>query len=145
VNELVLNARKHSRPHGAAKALRKRCHLLVEFPHPELESVVIEWEHFSPSVFVQLKKNAQEPLQFVEKRTPAELDGTLQNFIDPATGLRFLDEAFNADIVFSARAFSFLQPEPDLVLPAQSLWECRAEALGALNITEEKLAALPQS
>jgi hypothetical protein len=73
---------------------------------------------------------------------PTELSGVLKNFIDPATGLRFSDYAFNVDIVFSSRAFSLLQPEPDLVLPAQSLWECRAEALAEMKIRDAPSAFL---
>jgi hypothetical protein len=142
---IALNQRKHA---AETQPLRKKIHILVEFPHPELESVVVEWERMSPSIFVQVKRSVDEPLQFPGKRDdweqakpaihqePAELSGVLRNFIDPATGLRFSDHAFNADIVFSSRAFSLLQPEPDLVLPAQSLWECRAEALAELKIRD---------
>jgi hypothetical protein len=139
---IALNQRKHSAP--AASSLRKKIHLLLEFPHPELESVVIEWENMPPSIFVQAKNNAEEPLRFPGKRAdlPAELSGVLRNFVDPATGLRFSDYAFNADIVFSSRAFSLLQPEPDLVLPAQSLWECRAEALAEMKIRDAPNAFL---
>ena len=87
---------------------------------------MVEWENMPPSFFVQAKRNADEPLQVPGKRAdwtqesptapgePAELTGILKNFIDPATGLRFSDYAFNVDIVFSSRAFSLLQPEPDL-------------------------------
>ena len=52
----------------------------------------------------------------------------------------FIEEAFFADIVFSARAFALLQPEPDLVLPAQDLWEARAEALSALKLPDAPLS-----
>jgi hypothetical protein len=143
---IALNQRKHEAP--TSGSLRKKIHILVEFPHPELESIVVEWENMAPSIFVQVKRNSDEPLQFPGKRAdweqekpavskePAELSGILKNFIDPATGLRFSDYAFNVDIVFSARAFSLLQPEPDLVLPAQSLWECRAEALAEMKIRD---------
>jgi hypothetical protein len=147
---IALNQRKYP----ASGALRRKVHILVEFPHPELESVVVEWENTPPSIFVQLKRTCDEPLQFPGKRAdwdqakpavheePAELSGVLKNFIDPATGLRFSDYAFNVDIVFSSRAFSLLQPEPDLVLPAQSLWECRAEALAELKIRDAPNAFL---
>jgi hypothetical protein len=149
---IALNQRKHQPP--ASGSLRKKIHILVEFPHPELESVVIEWENMPPSIFVQVKRNVEEPLQFPGKRAdweqakpsastePTELSGVLKNFIDPATGLRFSDYAFNVDIVFSSRAFSLLQPEPDLVLPAQSLWECRAEALAEMKIRDAPSAFL---
>jgi hypothetical protein len=149
---ITLNQRKYQAP--AAGLLRKKIHILVEFPHPELESVVVEWENMPPSIFVQVKRNAEEPLQFPGKRAdweqekpltpfePAELSGVLRNFIDPATGLRFSNFAFNVDIVFSSRAFSLLQPEPDLVLPAQSLWECRAEALAEMKIRDAPNAFL---
>jgi hypothetical protein len=135
---------------------RKRTHVLVEFPHPDLESIVVQWEHFRPTVLVQLKRNPSEPLQFPGKRTDmpassgdtpqgdaAELNQTLRNFLDPSTGSPFSDEAFLADIVFSARAFSLLQPEPDLVLPAQDLWEARAEAIGALQLQDLSLSEIP--
>jgi hypothetical protein len=134
---------------------RKRTHVLVEFPHPEHESVVVQWEHFRPTVLVQLKRNSSEPLQFPGKRTdmptsgdspkgdPSELNQTLRNFLDPASGLPFSDEAFLADIVFSARAFALLQPEPDLVLPAQDLWDARAEAISALQLLDLPLSEIP--
>jgi hypothetical protein len=113
---IALNQRKHQPP--ASGSLRKKIHILVEFPHPELESVVIEWENMPPSIFVQVKRNVEEPLQFPGKRAdweqakpsastePTELSGVLKNFIDPATGLRFSDYAFNVDItsVFSPSA-----------------------------------------
>lgn len=130
---------------------RRRSHVLVEFPHPELEAVVIQWEGYLPTVLIQLKRNKDEPLQFYGKRSdipgyaempksdPPELDQKLKNFIDPATGIPFADYPYRADIVFSARAFSLLQPEPDLILPADSLWECRQEALGALHLNDEPL------
>jgi hypothetical protein len=128
---------------------RRKCHILVEFPHPELESVVIQWEDYLPTVLVQLKRDTQEPLQFYGKRSdvpgytdmpkadPPELDQKLRNFLNPATGLPFTDFPYMADIVFSGRAFTFLQPEPDVVLPAETLWECRQEALGALGLPDE--------
>ena len=150
---IELNHRKSaaSRPATEFTKQRKRTHVLVEFPHPELESIVVQWEHFRPTVLVQLKRNPAEPLQFPGKRTdmqtaegapksdPAELNQTLRNFLDAATGLPFTGEAFLADIVFSARAFALLQPEPDLVLPAQDLWEARTEALSALKLLDAPL------
>jgi hypothetical protein len=74
------------------------------------------------------------------KSDPAELNQTLRNFLDAATGLPFTEEAYLADIVFSARAFALLQPEPDLVLPAQDLWEARSETLNALKLLDAPLA-----
>ena len=154
-----MNQRSHSRPQNETAGeqltpVKKRCHVLVEFPHPELEAVVVQWQIFRPTVFIQLKRNSEEPLQFPGKRTdmstnsdlpaglPAELDQRLKNFINPVNGQPFTDEAFNADIVFSARSFQLLQPEPDLVLPLESLWECRAEALGALNLEDKSIEEL---
>jgi hypothetical protein len=133
--------------------LRRRCHVLVEFPHPELEAVVVQWEGYLPTVLIQMKRDTREPLQFYGKRSdipgyaempkadPPELDQTLKNFINPANGTPFSDFPWLADIVFSARAFSYMQPEPDLVLPADSLWECRQEALSALQLKDESLSA----
>jgi hypothetical protein len=139
---MELNKRKVS-----GDSVQKKCHILVEFPHPELECVIVQWELFNPTLFIQLKKNPKEPLQFTvsdgKVHYPAELDGKLQNFIDPATGRTFIDEAYKADIVFSARAFSLLQPEPDLVLPAQALWECRAEALSEMKVADAPLIKRP--
>ena len=127
---------------------------MVEFPHPELETVVVEWENQRPTLFIQLKRNTQEPLQFPGKRAdieaepldpkavksdPAELSQQLRNFMDPSSAQPFSEYAWLADIVFSARAFTFLQPEADAVLPAQALWECRAEALSALNLNDDPL------
>jgi hypothetical protein len=151
---IELNHRKSavSQPATEFANQRKRTHVLVEFPHPELESIVVQWEYFRPTVLVQLKRNPAEPLQFPGKRTDmqapegaprgdaAELNQTLRNFLDAATGLPFTEEAFLADIVFSARAFALLQPEPDLVLPAQDLWEARTEALSALKLLDAPLS-----
>jgi hypothetical protein len=145
----ILNRREDS-----SAPSRRRCHVLVEFPHPDLETVVVEWENQRPTLFIQLKRNAQEPLQFIGKRTdiegqtagaptpksdPAELSQQLRNFLNPSTAQPFTEFAWLADIVFSVRAFTLLQPEPDAVLPAQSLWECRAEALGALKLNDDPL------
>lgn len=133
----------------------RRCHVLVEFPHPALESVVVQWENFPPTVLVQLKRDTREPLQFLGKRSdvpgyadmpkadPPELEQKLTNFIHPGTREPFMDFPWLADIVFSARAFSLLQPEPDLVLPVDSLWECRAEALSALHLEDAPLGLPP--
>lgn len=143
-----LNRRPESDP-----PKRRRCHVLVEFPHPALESVVVQWENFPPTILVQLKRDTREPLQFPGKRNdipgyaempkadPPELDQKLANFIHPATREPFTDFPWLADIVFSARAFALLQPEPDLVLPPDSLWECRAEALSALRLEDVPLGA----
>jgi hypothetical protein len=111
----------------------------MEFPHPTLETVVVQWENQRPSLFIQLGKNPEEPLQFPEKRPPAELQQQLRNFLNPSNAQPFTDFAWLADIVFSARAFTFLQPEPDSVLDAQTLWECRAEALSALKLEDAPL------
>jgi hypothetical protein len=128
---------------------KRRLHVLVEFPEPSLECIVVQWESARPTVLVQLKREPAEPVQFPGKRAdmpgndtmPAErggaLDRPLADFVDGASGRPFDKEAYLADIVFSQRAFAKLQPEPDLVLPAQSLWEARAEALGALGIRDE--------
>ncbi len=131
--------------------IQRRAHILVEFPEPSLESIVVQWNHFEPSIFVQLKRDLREPIQFGSKRgdvpnsSPQDgqapgfvLDYPLNDFLDAATGKVFGQEAFLADILFSQRAFALLQPEPDMVLPVEDLWECRKEALRALGILDEK-------
>lgn len=135
-------------PDPVEKPPRRKCHVLVEFPHPELESVIVEWEIYPPTALIQLKRDTREPLQFYGKRSdipgyadmpkkdPPELEQKLRNFLDPATGQPFIDYPWLADVVISARAFTFLQPEPDLVLPADALWEARAEALSALKLQD---------
>jgi hypothetical protein len=148
-----VSTRELNKRTSAETPSRRRCHILVEFPHPELEAVVVQWASYLPTVLVQLKRSTQEPLQFYGKRSdvpgyaempkadPAELSQKLRNFINPVTGTPFTDFAYLADVVFSARAFTLLQPEPDLVLPAESLWECRQEALSALQLKDEPLLA----
>ncbi len=135
----VINQREQD-PVGTIK---RRAHILLEYPEPELEAVVIQWDQFSPSVFIQLKRDEREPIQFgatdeAGNKKPFALDFPLNDFIDAATGKVFGREAFRADILFSHRAFALLQPEPDLVLPMDQLWECRIEALRALGILDEK-------
>jgi hypothetical protein len=120
---------------------KKKVSILVEFPDPHLETVL-----------VQLKQNIEEPLRFpnrkdvpeypVAEKPPFAIDLPLQDFVDPANGLIFGKYAYLADIVFSMKAFLSMQPEPDLVLPAESLWECRAEALRAMNLADEPGFAL---
>lgn len=123
---------------------KKKVSILVEFPDPHLEAVIVQWEGYPPSVLVQLKKNPDEPLQFQKRKDMAAgerpetvIDLPLQDFIDPTNGLIFGKNAFLADILFSMKAFLSIQPEPDLVLPVDSLWECRAEALRAMSIADQ--------
>lgn len=140
---LLMSHPINQRPAGAAPA-KKRVSILVEFPDERLECVVVQWADRRPSVFVQLRRNTDEPITFAEKRkdmaakedTSAKLDSELVDFVDPSSGRLFEKMAWEADIVFSARAFGALQPEPDLVLPDQALWECREEALRALSIDD---------
>jgi hypothetical protein len=118
---------------------RRRLHLLLEFPDPRLESVVIQWETFLPTVLIQLKQVEGElgsPTRAKKTRLPA-LDSPLLDFVDPSTGMIFGREAFRADLLMSGEAFSLFQPEPDLVLPIAALDECRTEALRALGISDE--------
>ena len=123
--------------------IKRRAHLLLEYPESQLEAVVIQWDQFAPSVFIQLKQDSREPIQFGAKdeegkKKPFALDYPLNDFVDAATGKIFGREAFRADILFSQRAFALLQPEPDLVLPADQLWECRLETLRSLSILDDK-------
>lgn len=133
---------------GAAPS-KRRISILTDFPDEQLESVVLQWENARPTVLVQFKKDVTEPLQFPGKRPeipgntelpkdrPLAIDLPLQDFVDPTTGRLFEKMAVEADILFSVRVFGLLQPEPDLVLPPESLWECRTEALRALSIADE--------
>jgi hypothetical protein len=132
-----------------AAPVRRRISVLVEFPDPALESVVIQWETHRPTVLIQMKSDPMEPVQFPGKRLeipgnselsqnqPLAIDRLLQGFVDPASGRLFESMAHQADILFSIRSFTAVQPEPDLVLPDSSLWECRAEALRALHLNDE--------
>jgi hypothetical protein len=130
------------------ETIRRRTHVLVEFPDPRLESIIVQWERFRPTVLVQLKRDPFEPVQFPGKRPdvpgndqmpkdrPSALDLPLHDFVDASTGRPYGREAFNADILFSQRAFAVLQPEPDLVLPPEELWEARTEALNAIGVRD---------
>lgn len=132
----------------AGATLKRRTHVLEEFPEPNLEAIVIQWESFRPTVLVQLKREPSEPIQFPGLRPQiagnadlprggiSALDLPLHDFIDASTGLVFGREAFNADILFSQRAFAVLQPEPDLVMPIDQLWECRTEALNSIGVRD---------
>jgi hypothetical protein len=134
--------------------IKRRLHVLVEFPEPNLEAVIVQWETQRPTVLIQLCRNASEPIQFpgmrpdipgnaeLSKDIPQALDFPLHDFIDPVTSLVFGKEAYNADILFSARAFSILQPEPDLVLPPDPLWECRTEALNSIGVRDAEGTAM---
>jgi hypothetical protein len=138
---------------GVPAPTRRRIHILEDFPDEHLESVIVQWENLPPTVLVQLKRNPKEPLQFPGKRPDvpgnAELpkdqalaiDRPLLDFVDPLSGRIFGRMAFEADIVFSQRAFISLQPEPDLVLPPEALWECRTEALRGIRVADEPLNA----
>lgn len=136
---------------GVSIPTRRRISILEDFPDEHLESVILQWENLPPTVLVQLKKNPQEPLQFPGKRLdipgnadlpkdqPLAVDRPLLDFVDPLTGRIFGKMAYEADILFSQRAFIMLQPEPDLVLPPEALWECRTEALIGIRIADEPL------
>ncbi|MFL5814063.1 MAG: hypothetical protein ACJ763_10845 [Bdellovibrionia bacterium] len=140
---------------GIPAPTRRRISILVDFPEEHLESVIIQWENLPPTVLVQLKKNPQEPLQFPGKRLdipgndelpkdqPLAVDRPLLDFVDPLSGRIFGRMAYEADILFSQRAFITLQPEPDLVLPPEPLWECRTEALRAIGAADSPLNAQP--
>lgn len=138
---------------GVPAPTRRRVSILVDFPEEHLECVIIQWENLPPTVLVQLKKSLIEPIQFPGKRLDipgnAELpkdqslaiDRPLLDFVDPLTGRIFGKMAYEADILFSQRAFISLQPEPDLVLPPEPLWECRTEALRAVSVADTALPA----
>ena len=144
----VLNAREW--PQGEsdgerALSLRRFVHILTEFPEEGLESLVVRWEDHPPTVLVQLKEDPREPIQFpglrpnipgnesLPKGQPGALDRPLLDFIDPTHGTVFGKAAVGADFLISHRAFAQLQPEPDLVVSAEFLWECRAEAIRAVG------------
>ena len=144
----------NQREGNVSGAIRRRTHVLVEFPDPLLEAVIVQWETFRPTVLVQLKRDPSEPLQFPGKRPdvagnaelprdrPSALDLPLLDFVDASTGRIYGREAFNADILFSQRAFSLFQPEPDLVMPPDQLWECRTEALNAIGVRDVEGTAM---
>ena len=127
---------------------RRRTHVLEEFPEPNLEAVIVQWESLRPTVLVQLVRDASEPIQFpglrpkipgnesVPRDRASAIDLPLLDFVDASTGLIYGKEAYNADILFSQRAFSVLQPEPDLVMPREMLWECRTEALNSIGVPD---------
>jgi hypothetical protein len=126
----------NQRPIVDQPSLKRRAHLLLEFPELRLESVVIQWDFCAPTVLVQIKQDAREPVRFEGQRAPA-LDFPLHDFVDAAHGRVFGRPAHEADILFSARAFDLVQPEPDLFLPPQDLWEARLEAIRALGLADE--------
>src|SRR5580700_3973475 len=84
---------------------KRRMHVLEEFPEPRLEAVVVQWDICRPTVLVQLLRDPAEPVQ-VRGVRPSALDLPLLDFVDAATGRIFGREAYDADIVFSQRAFS---------------------------------------
>lgn len=138
---------------GIPVPTRRRISILEDFPDDNFESVILQWENLPPTVLVQLKKNPKEPLQFPGMRLdipgnaelptdqPLAVDRPLMDFINPLTGLIFGKMAYEADILFSQRAFISLQPEPDLVLPPDALWECRTEALIGIRVADAPLNA----
>ena len=144
--EVPLNGRDVS--NSADFPSKKRVSILAAFPEERLEVVVVQWDSLAPTVLVQLKYDPYEPLQFPGKRPSVPgnselaplsfdpLDVPLSQFVDPLTGLLFEKEAWRGDILFSHRSLEFLQPEPGLVLPADSMAECRTEALRALGIAD---------
>ena len=141
------NSRSHTLE--TDQTLKRRVSILEEFPELPLEAIVVQWNLFRPTVLIQLKKDPSEPVQFPGKRPevpgnadlpkdqPSALDLPLTGFIDPVSGQAFGKEAFNADLLFSHRVFSMMQPEPDLVLPVEALVECRSTALEYLKIADE--------
>jgi hypothetical protein len=128
---------------------RRFVHVLTEFPEESLEALVVRWEFDRPTVLIQLKEDPREPVQFpglrpaipgnadLPRDLPSALDRPLLDFIDPTSGRVFGALASRADFLISHRAFDLLQPEPDLVLPAEFLWECRAEAIRAVGGEDE--------
>ncbi len=142
---------------GLRADAKKRVSILVGFPDERFEAIVLQWEGLLPTVFLQCKYDAHEPLQFPQKRPQVpgnqELDpgqtpqfqGQVSGFLDPTTGLLFEKEWHQADFLISYRAFEMIRPEPDLVLTAQSIWEFRSAILEELNIPDEPRVLLPGS
>lgn len=140
----VLNQRQVDAP----ETLKRRVTILVKFPEDWLEAVVVQWDRLPPTVLIQMKQDPNEPLAFPGQRPhvpgnsdlpqdqPSALDLPLSDFTDPLTGKTYGDYAFKADILVSRRAFSALQPEADMVLPMDSMLECRREALNATSIPD---------
>jgi hypothetical protein len=132
---------------GEGGELRRRTHVLEEFPEQPFEAVIVQWSRCCPTVLIQLKRDPSEPIQFpglrpqvpgndaLDRKQLSALDRPLMDFVDAATGKIYGREAYNADILFSQRAFSVMQPEPDLVLPIE-MWECRTEALNAIGVRD---------
>lgn len=133
---------------GNAGPGARKASILVAYPDDRFEAVVVQWEYLPPTVLIQLKTHPKEPIQFpglrphipgnvdLPKGQSSALDSILADFVDPTTGLVFAKEAWLADLLFSANAFSALQPEPDLVLPADPMWECRREGLVGARVAD---------
>jgi len=147
----TLNQREIAPEHLSAPVsapIKRRFGILEEFPDSRFEAIIVQWDKFRPTVLIQLNRSPEEPIQFPKKRPaipgnmdlptdrPFALDFPLNDFVDASTGAVFGKEAFRADILLSARAFTVIQPEPDLVLPADALWECRQEALNASQLQD---------
>src|SRR4051812_27887835 len=76
--------------------VRRRTHVLEEFPEPSLEAIIVQWDAFRPTVLVQLKRDPTEPVQFpglrpqipgneaLPKDRPSALDRPLLDFVDAA-------------------------------------------------------------
>jgi len=137
------------RENADVDSIRRRVSILVGFPDDPWEAIAVQWDKLPPTVFLQLKHDPNEPLQFPGRRPsvpgnaelPPEtrnlLDYPLQKFIDPCSGQMFEHQAWKADILMSVRGFELIQPEPGQVLPPDSMWQCRLEALRALGIPDE--------
>lgn len=141
----IFNERTDSLP----ETLRHRDHVLVEFPDERFEAVVFQWDHTRPTVLVQLKLDADEPVQFPKKRPKqpgnAEmsedrypvLTAPVPGVVNPIRAEDYKSPLYRGDLVFSRRAFSMLQPETGYVIPLENLSELRSEAIGALGLKDQ--------
>ncbi|MCM0605833.1 MAG: hypothetical protein KA715_07050 [Xanthomonadaceae bacterium] len=144
-NGYIFNERQDSLP----QTLKHRDHVLVEFPDERFEAVVFQWDHTRPTVVVQLKLDAEEPIQFPKKRPKqagnAEmpdnrypvLTAQVPGVVNPMKAVGYADPLYRADLVFSERAFRVLQPEDGYVIPLDNLAELRGEAIKALGLTDQ--------
>lgn len=141
----IFNERTDSLP----EVLKHRDHVLVEFPDERFEAVVFQWDHTRPTVIVQLKLDANEPIQFPKKRPKMpgnesmsddrypKLTAAVADIVNPIRAMDYRDPLYRADLVFSRRAFEKLQPETGYVIPLENLSELRAEALSALKLMDQ--------
>lgn len=144
-NGYIFNERGDHLP----EILKHRDHVLVEFPDERFEAVVFQWDHTRPTVLVQLKLDASEPVQFPKKRPKQPgndlmsddrypvLTAPVPGVINPIRAQGYTDPLYRADLVFSERAFRMLQPQEGYVIPLDNLAELRGEAISALGLKDQ--------